>query len=261
MVVKNIFSAIAILFTIFVKCQLSLEVKEINYENFLNNVPKNKFSVDIEKKYEGHILEISIINHSTHSISFPLDTLSYALPYTEKTEQYYSGKDNIPSEPDLLNILGIYPFVYQNGKFISREFDMTPDPFYIVAEPKEKTEIKAQRLNKIKEWKQKNNIKSDLTACYNSYIVNHMITIAPNKEVKYKIHFNPYLKRLDSFGYQEFYWPLNSKSTYEVTFKLILTKGLYKFLTTEDKLKYPNLFMGVISSKKLIMSTKENVYD
>lgn len=258
MVIKNFLYIIAFFFTIFVQCQLSLKVKEMKYNDFLKYVPKNKFSADTEKKYKGHILEISIFNHSEKPISFPLDTLSYALPYAEDVKQYYKGKENISPEPDLFNVLGIYPFVYQNGKFISQEFDMAPDPFYVISEPKEKTEIKIQRLNKIKEWKERKKIDSDLNSSYNRYILNNMITIAPSTEVKYKIYFNPYLKRQDSFDYQEFYWPLNPKTMYDVTFKLIIAKDLYKFLTIEDKIKYPNLFIGVISSDTLNMTTNGN---
>lgn len=237
-------------------CQLSLKVRELNYDEFKEYVPDNDFLKNMESKYRGHIFEISLINDSEKSISFPLDTLSYALPYSENRRDYYRNND-FPKEPDLFNVLAVYPFVYQKNKFVTNGFDLAYDPIDILprSDQKAKDELKNYRSNKIKGWKEKNKFNSDLQSVYNWYILNNMITIAPKSEIKYKIYFNPFLKRQDLFDYHEFYWPLDSSINYQVAFKIILNKKLYQFLTEENKKKFPNLFTGVVTSETLDMST------
>lgn len=244
-------------FTTFsVKGQLSLNVRKLKYEKFKQYIPLNIFVSEIEDKYQGQIFEISLLNYSDKSISLPLDTSSYALPYTENIKQYYKGEDFSP-EPDLSNVLGIYPFLYQNGNFISQEFVMPYDLEILPkADQKEKDLIKTQREAKIKKWKAENKFNSDLQSVYNWYILNSIITIPPNSEFSYKIYFNPFLKRHDVFDYHEFYAGLNPKSTYEVTCKIILNKNIYKFLTKEDRKKFKNLFVGVITSNTLNVVTE-----
>lgn len=254
---SKIFLYTFLFFTTFsVKGQLSLNIRKLEYEKFKQYIPLNKFVSDIEDKYQGHIFEISLFNYSDKSISLPLDTSSYALPYTENIKQYYKGED-FRSEPDLFNVLGIYSFLYQNGNFISQEFDMPFDLEILPrADQKEKDIKKTQRETKIKKWKAENKFNSDLQSIYNWYILNSIITIPPNSEYSYKIYFNPFLKTQDVYDYHEFYFQLNPKITYEITFKIILNKNIYKFLTKEDKEKFKNLFIGVITSNTINVVTE-----
>ncbi|OBW42267.1 hypothetical protein AB670_01333 [Chryseobacterium sp. MOF25P] len=255
MKIKSFLSLILFFVSITLYCQLSLQVEELKYDAFTPYVPKNDFVDHIEFKYRGHIFEISIFNNSEKPISLPLDTLSYVLPYAENTKLYYKGEDFI-RDPDLFNVLGVYPFLYQKNKFIDKEFDMS---HHLEILPKtNQTEIdklKTERLIKIKEWKEKNKLGSDLHSIYNWYILKSMITIAPKTTIKYKIYFNPFLKRQDLFDYHEFYWRLNPDIPYKATFKLILNKNLYKYLSKGDKKKYVNLFIGVITSESMNIST------
>jgi len=255
MVIKILLSTISLLITTSLQSQLSLHVRELNYDTFKEYVPDDEFVKDIELQHKGHIFEISLLNNSEKSISLPLDTLSYALPYTEDIWRYYNGED-FRTAPDLFNVLGVHPFLFQRNKFIEKEFDM-PYHLNIIPPPdaKEKNQSKTDRLTVIKQWKEKNKLSSDLHAVYNWYLLNNMVTIDPKATIKYKIYFNPFLKRQNVFDYHEFYWQLDAKIPYKANFKIILNKNLYKFLTKEDKLKYPNLFSGVVSSETLGIST------
>ncbi|GAA5087002.1 hypothetical protein GCM10023210_09480 [Chryseobacterium ginsengisoli] len=249
MKITNILSFLLILCGIFINCQISLNVKEVDYDKFEFYVPQHRTVADQEIKNKGHILEITLSNNSDKEITLPLDTLSYAIPYTDKIDQYYNKPENIISNPDVFNALGIHPIIYQNNQF--KEQELADYPFYEEEQWVEKAKIEEIRLEKINNWKKSRKIENQLFANYNWYILNNMITIQPHQEIKYKIHFNPFSKMLHSLGYQEFYYRLKPKATYEVTFKIILNKNLYQFLTEEDKRKYPNLFTGVISSKTM----------
>ena len=133
------------------KCQLSLNLRELNYHEFKKYIPDNEFVNNVELNHRGHILEISIINDSEKSISLPLDTLSYALPFTENTKKYYKGEDFI-HDPDIFNVLGVYPFVYQKNKFINKEFDMPYHLEIVIPNQEEKGKFKTERLLKIKKF-------------------------------------------------------------------------------------------------------------
>lgn len=240
---------IALFCSTFMKAQISLNVKEVDYKKFEFYIPQHQIVSNQEIKNKGHILEITLYNNSDKEVVLPIDTLSYAIPYTDKINQYYDNPENIISNPDVLNALGIYPIIYQNNQF--KEQELADDPFYEEQSLEEKSQILKLRLEKINDWKKSKKIDDQLSANYNWYLLKNMITIKPHQEIKYKIHFNPFSKMLHSLGYQEFYYRLKPNATYEATFKIILNKKLYQFLTKEDKEKYPNLFTGVISSNTM----------
>lgn len=256
--IKKIFSAILFFISTSLLCQLSLKVRELNYDEFKEYVPDNDFVKSMESQYKGHIFEISLINNTKKTISLPLDTLSYALPYTEDIWRYYKGED-FRTDPDLFNVLGVHPFLFQKNKFIDKEFDM-PYHLNIILPPDamEKNQSKTDRLTVIKQWKEKNKLPNDLYAVYNWYLLNNMVTINPKATIKYRIYFNPFLKRQNVFDYHEFYTQLDAEIPYEANFKIILNKNLYKFLTKEDKLMYPDLFTGVVTSETLDILTNSN---
>lgn len=246
----NTLSFIVIFFGVFVKAQISLNIKEVDYKTFEYYVPQHQRVLNEEIRNKGHILEIYLINNSDKEIALPLDTLSYAVPYTDKIDQYYDKPEDIVSNPDIFNTLGIYPIIHQNNQF--KEQELADSPFYEEAQLVEKAQIANLRLEEINNWKKSRKINDQLFAVYNWYLLKNIISIKPHQEIKYKIHFNPFIKMLHSLGNQEFYYGLKPKATYEVTFKVILNKNLYQFLTKEDKEKYPNLFTGVISSNTMI---------
>lgn len=249
MKIINILSFIVIFSGVFVKAQISLKIKEVDYKTFEYYVPQHPRALNEEIRNKGHILEISLTNNSDKEVTFPLDTLSYAVPYTDKIDQYYNNPEDFISEPDIFNTLGIYPMIHQNNQF--KEQELATDPFYEEAQLVEKAQIANLRLEEVNNWKKSRKIDDQLFAVYNWYLLKNMISIKPHQEIKYKIHFNPFSKMLHLLGYLEFYYGLKPKATYEVTFKIILNKNLYQFLTKEDKEKCPNLFTGVISSKTM----------
>lgn len=230
--------------------QISMTVKELRTDSYKQYVPNN----DATKYYElsrhpGHVLEVTITNNSDKDISFPLDTISYAMPFTENVKQYYNGTQDIVPLPDLFNTLGVYGFIYQNGVF--KDYELATDPFYEKEQYSEIANIKKLRQEKIDHWNAEKKINDELFANYNWYIMNHMVTIPPWQNHKYRFYFNPYVKKMDEYGYEQYYFQLDEKKAYDVSFKLILPKKMYKFLTKEDKRKYPNLLVGVLSSAPL----------
>lgn len=250
MKISSFFSLLLLIFGFYGKCQVSLSVQELPVDNFKNYVPDNQESLNYEIRYPGHLLEITIRNESNNSVSFPLDSASYALPYTDDTREYYRGVDNIIPNPDLYNISGVFAFVYQKGDF--KTSDLGTDPFYEEIQWQEIRKIEKLRLEKIHQWMADKNISDELSATYNGYLMNHMITLPAHKSIKYKIYFNPFLKMLKKYSRREYYFRLDPKISCEVVFRLILNKNLYKFLTKEDRRKYPDLFTGVVSSNHLV---------
>lgn len=251
---KKLFYILLLILGISAKSQITLHVKELNYEENKHYIPKNWFANDLEKKYTGHILEITIANISTKSISLPIDTLSYALPYTSEAKKFYKGLENIPPNPDLFNNLGVYGFVYQNKSFVSS--DIAPDPYWESGQLDENSKVINKRQEKIEKHKKNKNLNKDLEAIYNLYLNENMIVIEPKKTFTYKLYFNPFLKMLHNYSYREYYFRLSSKIPYDVTFKLIFNNNLYRFLTKEDKKKYKNLFVGIINSNILKITTE-----
>lgn len=245
----NLLPFVIVFFGAFLKSQVSLTIQEVDYEKFEYYIPQHQRALNEEIRNKGHILEITLINDSDKEITLPLDTISYALPYTDKINLYYNKPENIVSNPDIFNSLGIYAFIYQDKQF--KEQELATDPFYEEKQLFEKAQISKLRLEKINEWRQIRKIDDQKFATYNWYLVKNMITIKPNQKFKYKIHFNPFSKMLNSLGYEEFYYGLKPETMYEVSFKIILNKNLYQYLTKEDKSKYPNLFMGTISSNQM----------
>ncbi len=250
MEIKSFYSVILLIFCWTAKAQVSLSVKELPVESYRSYVPNNRESLNHEIRYPGHILEITISNESDRSVSLPLDSTTYALPYTDDVRKYYRGEVNMIPDPDLFNVLGVFAFVYQKGEFKISELDN--EPFYDELQLQEIQKEKKLRLEEIRQWKENKNINSELSANYNWYLMNHMVTIPAHNHIKYKIYFNPSLKMLSEYSDMEYYYGFDPKISYEIVLKLILTKNLYKFLTKEDIRKYPDLFMGVLSSNRLL---------
>lgn len=253
MEIKSFYCLILLGLWICVNGQVSLVVKEVTLNNNKTYIPNNAEALNTEAHYPGHLLELTISNRSDKSISLPLDTASYALPFTENTREYYKKNDDILPVPDLYNILGVTAFVYQKEKFITA--DIGSMPFYEEMQWQEIQKMKKIRLSKIHQWMAAKNISDKLSATFNWYLMNHMITIPAHKRITYKIYFNPFLKKLEKYDSSFYYVNLDSKISYDVVFKLILKKNLYKFLTREDRLKYPNLFTGIVSSNRLVFKT------
>lgn len=244
------FSIILLFFWSFSNSQISMLVKELPTDKYKYYVPDNDEATNYEYRYPGHIIEITISNTSDKHVSLPIDTASYAIPFTDNIELYYNGKPNIISKGDLYNVLGAYPFIYQKGIF--KDFDAGTDPFYEEEQLIEKRKIENARLQKIKEWKETKKITDELFATYNWYMMTHMVTILPHEKISYKLYFNPFLKKMSEYSDRLYCYQLDSKIPYNVTFNLILNKNLYQFLTIKDKKKYPDLFIGTISSNSLI---------
>lgn len=228
-----------------------MTVTELPSDKYRHYVPDNDEAQNYEYRYPGHMLEITILNTSDKSISFPIDTLSYALPHAENIKYYYNDMRDLLANGDLYNTLGVYPFVYQNGSF--KNVDIGTDPFYEEKQLVEIERLKKIRLERINKWKESKKITDELFATYNWYIMNHMVTILPHQNIKYKLYFNPFLKKTDNYSASLYYLQMDPKIPYNVTFRLILKKNLYKFLSKEDKMKYPDLFMGIVTSTPLTL--------
>ncbi|QIY90781.1 hypothetical protein [Chryseobacterium gallinarum] len=231
--------------------QLKLVVKELDYEQNKSIMPQGLNTLGIEKEYKGHILELTVINESDNSITFPLDTLSYALPFTEDLNAYYQ-EQNLILAPDMVNSLAVYGFIYQKGKFF--EGALGDEPSYDYPGIMDRNNFREKREKVINEWGLRNNIKDDVMRAYNWYLMKNLITIKPGKKIKYKIYFNPFFKMLNRYGEQEFYYQLNFKLPYKVNFKIICNENLYKLLTTRQRKEYKNLFIGVVESNTLDLS-------
>lgn len=236
------------------KSQLSLRVTEISYKENVRYIPKFDEVENREIRNKGHILEVSVKNLSDKPVSLPIDTLSYVMPYTDDIRLFYKNEDQIQPKPDVFNVFGVYPFVFQDEKFVS--CDIGSEPYYEEKQLIEKHRIEKARLQIIENWKKGKNINDDLEANYNWYIMNNMVTIPAKQVFKFKLYFNPFLKLTSKYSYREYYYKLDSKKPMTVNFKLILPKEIYKFLSKDDKKKYKNLYVGIVESNNLILTTK-----
>lgn len=245
------------LISFFASGQLSLNVKELDYLPVKKEIPAYDYHSVNENRYRDHILEITLSNTSDKTLLLPLDTLSYALPFSENTKDFYRRGD-YRSDPDVFNSLAVHGFLYQNKEFIEGQLD--GEGFLDIFPSQEQLERKVledRRIAELDEWKNNFNFSEDLKTVYNWYLVKSMILIPAKSAIKYKIYFNPFRKNLKLFGYHEFYWKIDPTKAYDVNFKIILNKNLYKMLTKQDKKKYKNLFVGVISSNTLTLTTAE----
>jgi hypothetical protein len=237
-------------FILFVKLyysQIKLNITAEKSEKFPKNLHNFYQDYSAVEPY-GYIFNIKIENISNNTISIPVDTVSYALPYTDNFSQF--EKDKITSNDFVdFNMLSIYAFVYQNGSFLSSS--LYDDPQYENEQLLEKRQVKDFFKNKIENWKIKKKLKSYSTTMYNWYILKNMITIPPKGYISYKIYFNPLLKTNEKYSFKEFYYNFNKKLSYDVEFRIIVPKKIYKFLTLEDRKKYLNLFSGLSNSIRI----------
>lgn len=231
----------------FFYAQLRLQVKELNYDENLSLIPGHYSAKENETKYKGHIFEITIENYSDKPVSLPLDTLSFALPFSDNDEDYFT-EDNLVSKPDIYNTLGLYAFVYQQ-KFI--EGSIGDDPLYDAKGFEDLAKINEERVKHIQIWNEQNQIP-DKNNPYNWYISKSFITIASGQVLRYVIHFNPFLKMHYWYSQREFY-DLHYNKPYSVTFKLIRPKILYRFLTAEQRKAYPHIYVGSVTSNTLFI--------
>lgn len=233
--------------TVQIYSQLKLEVKVLDYEQNASIVPRNLETLGSEKSYKGYVLECTVVNTSDQMVSFPLDISSYAIPFTQDIRDHVQ-EENQSSNPDLLHHLGVWGFVSQNGNTF--EGDITSGMTDSVALPDEDKMIR-DRENIIKEWGIENNIQNERAKVLNWYMIKNIRVLKPKERLSYKIYFNPFFKKMCRYCYQEFYYGLTSKSSYEVNFKIILDQNQYKVLTQKQKRKYKNLVTGVTISNTL----------
>ncbi|MGH1518672.1 hypothetical protein [Chryseobacterium sp. JK1] len=234
--------------------QLKLNVKKLDYDRTSKFIPDHYLAKEAENEYKGHLLEISVWNDSDQSVSLPLDSLSFGLGFSENLQEYFIG-DGLLSVPDLNHLLGVYGFVYQSGKLIEPE--RADDPFYDYKGFEDIAKIEKQRNKEIKKWNQINQIKDVRDITMNWYLSKNIITLAPGKEFKYTLFFNPYLKMPYWYSSRDYYDQLNPNLPYTLTFKIICNENLYKLLDPEQKKKYKNLFVGVIESNALKLTTEK----
>lgn len=238
---------LSLLFAFQVSSQLKLEVKVVDFEQNKSVLPKT-FNINQSMiAHKGYVLEFTLTNTSDQPVSFPLDTLSYAIPFTEDTRVYYE-EENVSSNPDRLYRLGVYGFIDQNGPVSEGGIGCEmPD---IVENPDHK-KAREEREKTISKWERKNHFKTQGLMVNNWYIMKSMVVMKPEERIQYKIYFNPFFKKLCHYCYTEYYDGLNPELPYEVNFKIILNKNLYTLLTEKQKRQYKNLYTEVVTSNTL----------
>ncbi|MDM1553875.1 hypothetical protein HX126_04780 [Chryseobacterium indologenes] len=244
------------LISIGLNAQLQLNIKELNYDPDSELIPKHYSAKSKEKEYKGFLLEINIRNDSNYPVTLPLDTLSHGMPFTEDLKEYFTSGNGLFSMPDQNHLVGVYGFIHQSGKFI--EYDRADDPFYDYKGFEDKAKIMKQREEEIEKWNKSNGIKAFKNDRMNWYLAKSMVIIAPGEEIRYKMFFNPFLKMPYWYSSRDYYYNLNADLPYTLTFKIICTKNLYKHLDLKQKKKYDNLFVGIVESNTLTLTTKHN---
>jgi hypothetical protein len=228
---------------------VKLKVKVLNDENSPSIIPTNLGTLGAETLYasKGYVLELTVINTSDHSISFPLDKRSYSIPFSEDIAVYY-GEDNVSSSPDSQYRLCAYGFVTQNGKFFDGDIQCSmPD---IIEHPEEQKMVE-NRKKSIEEWGRRNHLSDHTVNINNWYIMNNMVTLKPKSSFQYKIYFNPFFKKICRSCYHEFYNGIDSKMPYEVNFKIILNQDVYHLMTSGQKATFKNLLTETVTSNTL----------
>lgn len=101
-------------------------------------------------------------------------------------------------------------------------------------------------------WQEKNNLKLELDAERNFYIMNNLLLLAPKEKVTLNLNMNVYeIKRGDTMFYD--YYNLENKKEYDFNVILCADKGIYNYLTDvqKAKLKKYTFFVGKIESNKI----------
>ena len=101
----------------------------------------------------------------------------------------------------------------------------------------------------ILEWQEENDLKLELDAERNFYIMNNLLLLAPKEKVTLNLEMNVYeIKRGDTMFYD--YYNLEDKKKYDFSVILCADKGIYNYLTDTQKVKLKKymFFVGRIES-------------
>lgn len=220
-----------------------LDRKSSEIEKLLKNPYEKK-----ESKY-ANLFKIEITNTSDKIVYLPLDTKSYAIPFSENIDDYYTDK-NLKDNADLDNDLGVYAFVYQNDTFIESLPGVSP--YYEGHYLKKIEEMSNKRDKEIKKWAKSKDIKDLTMANYNKYLSMNIIKIMPHEKYEYTILFNPLIKMKYIYS-KALYYTIDNSKTYKVIFKIILPDRLKRLLTpSQEKLK-KEMFSGVLESNPIVI--------
>lgn len=226
-----------------------LEKEDYKFENLLKN-PLEK-----EKSQYANIFKIEITNTSDKAIYLPLDTKSYALPFSENIDDYYTDI-NLKSEPDLDNDLGVYAFIYQNNAFV--ENDLATPPFYEGRYLKKIVELSKKREKEIKQWANLKGIGDYTLAIYNRYLSHNILKINPQEKYTYNVILNPLIKMKYWYS-KRFLYLIDENKPYKIIFKIISSERLKKLLLpSQEKLK-KELFYGVVESNPIFIDIVRNL--
>lgn len=231
--------------------QLELKVSLLDRKsNEIETLLKNRF--EKEKSKYANLFKIEIINTSDKIIYLPLDTQSYAMPFSENIDDYYTEM-NLKDAPDIDNDFGVYAFVYQNNTFI--DYMYSSDPFYEGNYLRKLVEKSRKRKKEIQKWAKSKGIKELTLANYNRYLTHNILKIMPNEKYEYKIILNPTIKMV-YWNSQRYNYMIDINKPYKIIFKIILPDRLKKLLTPDQKKLKKEMFIGVLESNSIIIEKK-----
>lgn len=228
--------------------QLELKVSLLEKEVYkFENFSKNSF--EKEKSELANIFKLEITNNSEKAIYLPLDTKSYALPFSENIEDYFT-EINLKNEPDLDNDFGVYAFIYQNNVFVENE--LVTSPYYEGRHLKKLVKLSKKREKKIKEWANLKGIDDFTLANYNRYLSHNILKIKPHEKYTYYVIINPLIKMKYWYS-KRFRYLIDENKPYKIIFKIISSDRLKRLLLpSQEKLK-TKLFYGVVESNPIFI--------
>jgi len=219
---------------------------------FLIIVSNNLFS-QINVKWKLNLktqqATVYVHNEGNKKIAFPLDTKSF---------QAYFSDNYVVSQSEWNKDYPFYSFtinVYDviNNKLIETN---STTPYLDLSDfEKQKANIKLNNKNynsKIRLWKKMHNLKNDLDAEINYYLMQNLILLEPKEEKSFSIVFN--LRNITNKNniVQDSY-VLEKNRDYLVFLSLFVKNDVYNYFTPsqKEKLKKYKFFTGSLESNKI----------
>lgn len=219
---------------------------------FLIIVSNNLFSkINVKWKLNLKTQQATVYVHNegNKKIAFPLDTKSF---------QAYFSDNYVVSQSEWNKDYPFYSFtinVYDviNNKLIETN---STTPYLDLSDfEKQKANIKLNNKNynsKIRLWKKMHNLKNDLDAEINYYLMQNLILLEPKEEKSFSIVFN--LRNITNKNniVQDSY-VLEKNRDYLVFLSLFVKNDVYNYFTPsqKEKLKKYKFFTGSLESNKI----------
>lgn len=204
-----------------------------------------KWQLDLDFKQA----KIEIYNHSNKKIVLPLDTTSF---------QAYFKDNYVMSRSEWNKDYPFYSFTINTyDALTNKRMETHSSTPYLDLSDFEKQRSNTESANKdysskIDSWKKNNNLKSDLNAEINYYLLRNLMFLQPKET---KIFYVPYnLKNItnkDNTIHDSYV--LEENKNYTLFLSLQVKNDIYNYLTPhqKQKLKKYKLFTGSLESNKI----------